>query len=668
MIRRATGPSAKRDKRDRRSLCWAMRSLVDGTELEPFIDGIPDVLWGPSGRKYQYDHLIRALLDAPDGRLGDRLLDLMRHSHSGLLAPDVELRYKIACLKALWSICTLSTEDASLHLPFHALSAQQLGVWDYWSPRSINVRHRELHKYMFPARALLGWSMLRSFDILTQNLKSDLQKLEADVQVGSVGSFDAVRMALDRMLQDSWNFSIVLPSTTPRVSSIDEEAVRQLSACISSHPCPTHHPGCRKSGLFSATQKIIAMTPGTSFYPHFCKTPSVNRMNRIHCTSSDQPSRYSSPSCPHPRNVEWIRTLICFRGSGGWMLRRKRNWSDSHNTAAMVVVMSSLFPIASGSRPPRRIDLDSINTLISYIAAHLYDGVLIHVLYNQPYDATQLWAAITEYLVSNCPRSNTMEATLEVMCGLYRWFSEILSFNPADLHASEPRFSTSSWFNEYTLSTLQSSHICPPYHSMLAIVKTRILLALTRRLSKIYERLAKGEIIAYTPDFRENLTERLRLIGMTPKQDIDESSSTIPQLPPDSRNVVPTQSDWDEVNSFLSHSLLSKSTLGQVLEDDDNFDVEACDDEAEKGARYLHRLHIVSTRFCDAQFVLQTDFLEACSSQTLPYNALNTLTHHIHNVLIPDFSILFTHPDHRNRFANSIQALMKARTTTPGAH
>ncbi|KAJ7672097.1 hypothetical protein B0H17DRAFT_1208761 [Mycena rosella] len=98
MIAEATKPSAERAQRDQRSLCWTMKSLADGTELEPFIDGIPDALWGPNGRKPTHDHIIRTLLDDPDVRLGDRLLDLMRHSDSGLLEPDVELRYKAQSL------------------------------------------------------------------------------------------------------------------------------------------------------------------------------------------------------------------------------------------------------------------------------------------------------------------------------------------------------------------------------------------------------------------------------------------------------------------------------------------------------------------------------------------------------------------------------------------
>ncbi|KAJ7668250.1 hypothetical protein B0H17DRAFT_1087984, partial [Mycena rosella] len=52
MSRRATEPSAARTSRDVQALAWTMKSLADDTELEPFVEGIPDVLWGPTERRY----------------------------------------------------------------------------------------------------------------------------------------------------------------------------------------------------------------------------------------------------------------------------------------------------------------------------------------------------------------------------------------------------------------------------------------------------------------------------------------------------------------------------------------------------------------------------------------------------------------------------------------
>ncbi|KAJ7766490.1 hypothetical protein DFH07DRAFT_343479 [Mycena maculata] len=121
MISQATQLSEDRDQRDRRSFRWTMKSLTDHTELEPFLDGIPDMLWGPNGRRLKHEHLIRALLDHPEVRLGDRILNTMCHSDSGLLTPEAEFRLKVSCLKALWSIATLSSQGSQLNLPLRAL-------------------------------------------------------------------------------------------------------------------------------------------------------------------------------------------------------------------------------------------------------------------------------------------------------------------------------------------------------------------------------------------------------------------------------------------------------------------------------------------------------------------------------------------------------------------
>ncbi|KAJ7162494.1 hypothetical protein C8R46DRAFT_1104841 [Mycena filopes] len=130
MINRAKEPSDKRDNRDLRSLTWTTMSLTDGRELEGFMNGIPDVLWGPKGKRVNNQHLIRRLVDDEDARLGHRLLGLMQYGNSGVLDPTAEVRYKTVCLKALWTICTISEKETPLKLPFAALGGQ-LDHWMY---------------------------------------------------------------------------------------------------------------------------------------------------------------------------------------------------------------------------------------------------------------------------------------------------------------------------------------------------------------------------------------------------------------------------------------------------------------------------------------------------------------------------------------------------------
>jgi hypothetical protein len=66
MVYQASHKSGHRDVRDHRALCWTVRSLVDDEELEPFMEGIPDVLWSSHGRRNVYDEHVKALLHDPD--------------------------------------------------------------------------------------------------------------------------------------------------------------------------------------------------------------------------------------------------------------------------------------------------------------------------------------------------------------------------------------------------------------------------------------------------------------------------------------------------------------------------------------------------------------------------------------------------------------------------
>lgn len=127
------------------------------------------------------------------------------------------------------------------------------------------------------------------------------------------------------------------------------------------------------------------------------------------------------------------------------------------------------------------------------------------------------------------------------------------------------------------------------------------------------------------------------------------------------QNFAPTQSHWDEVYSLLSYPLFSERSIGWVRDGDPNFDFAFCDDDVEKGAQYLNLLCVLRTRFIDASAMLTADFFEACSSQILPYMAVETLDYVVRSY----FSVFSAHPYNQIRLADSIAALMKARSTTP---
>ncbi|KAF7290523.1 hypothetical protein MIND_01292200 [Mycena indigotica] len=105
MMSTATVRSDPREARDKRALAWTMKSLADDDELEPFVEGIPNAIWGSNfGRRRKYDNLIVGLLKDPQVQLGSRIEHLLASCESGLLETQVKLRRQVVCLKAIWCL------------------------------------------------------------------------------------------------------------------------------------------------------------------------------------------------------------------------------------------------------------------------------------------------------------------------------------------------------------------------------------------------------------------------------------------------------------------------------------------------------------------------------------------------------------------------------------
>jgi hypothetical protein len=110
-------------QRDYKALVWTMKSLADDVELEPFVEAIPDILWGPHGQRYAYREHIRALIQNPDVQLLNRIVALLDSCHAGILSSAASQRRAIACYKAFWAIASLSISNQSSNEPniAHAL-------------------------------------------------------------------------------------------------------------------------------------------------------------------------------------------------------------------------------------------------------------------------------------------------------------------------------------------------------------------------------------------------------------------------------------------------------------------------------------------------------------------------------------------------------------------
>ncbi|KAF7341583.1 hypothetical protein MSAN_02055400 [Mycena sanguinolenta] len=103
--------SALRDPKDRdqRALQWTLDSLTDDAELLPFVEAIPDVIYGPNGFRRVNDHLFDAILGTVEvpSPLVARICNLIASTQG--MPPDDPLRTRrrMAGHRALWALCLM---------------------------------------------------------------------------------------------------------------------------------------------------------------------------------------------------------------------------------------------------------------------------------------------------------------------------------------------------------------------------------------------------------------------------------------------------------------------------------------------------------------------------------------------------------------------------------
>ncbi|KAJ6600367.1 hypothetical protein DFH09DRAFT_1070176 [Mycena vulgaris] len=117
VVRTATASSDERSARDRRALIWAMKPLADDNELEPFVEAIPGVLWGPKVRWHAYNDHIRRLITHPDVQLFSRVEGLLRSCNTGLLPLEASKRRSIVTRRSgLWRVWSIFSHAGNVQL------------------------------------------------------------------------------------------------------------------------------------------------------------------------------------------------------------------------------------------------------------------------------------------------------------------------------------------------------------------------------------------------------------------------------------------------------------------------------------------------------------------------------------------------------------------------
>ncbi|KAJ7907987.1 hypothetical protein B0H13DRAFT_2499095 [Mycena leptocephala] len=98
--------------RDERAILWTVENLTDDNELLPFVEAIPDVIFGPKGFRQVNDHLFGSVLSATNEHisLGHRIFNLLRDAEHLADTDPTKVRKQMSSLRAIWALCTVASQ------------------------------------------------------------------------------------------------------------------------------------------------------------------------------------------------------------------------------------------------------------------------------------------------------------------------------------------------------------------------------------------------------------------------------------------------------------------------------------------------------------------------------------------------------------------------------
>ncbi|KAJ6564689.1 hypothetical protein B0H19DRAFT_1259106 [Mycena capillaripes] len=327
VFRKATEHSKGRSDRDTKALLWTLKSLTDDMELEPFIEAIPSVLWGTdplSGtdeRRYVYDDRIRPLMENPEVRLLTRIESLLETCDTGLLAPEISGRRRIACYKALWALSSLAIPGASgYHIP-------------YYISRSEYLRHRdpEAVPYAASASAMQQWANFHSGQSFDGILKL-LNECKDEVAANRTPDFTLLRSYLSTL---NWKYHT------------------HLDPHMELHPAVT----LSKDSLLTVIETLLEEINGLSFTIPFRLTLDFIDDAQI---LEKRPYQFTttygliSPKTQIPLSTRWLQRLqfsldhIVSRHLLLFQIEEKDHWLD----AAFRQLVSFWYPIETVDASP----------------------------------------------------------------------------------------------------------------------------------------------------------------------------------------------------------------------------------------------------------------------------------------------------------------------------
>ncbi|KAF8172620.1 hypothetical protein K438DRAFT_1851431 [Mycena galopus ATCC 62051] len=247
--------------RDQHALQWTLDSLTDDVELLPFVEAIPDMIYGPNGFRRVNDHLFISILGDTEvaSPLVTRICNLIRGTQGMSVDDPLRSRRYMAGVKALWA---LSMMPCSWKRRFDtsALKTFPDTEWDvtHWETVRLALLHQEqrwCHHLAKTLRDLLAnhnssenfrnelvptirrllqlvLEHFRSFDaamsIFRRDFRQELFDLHTEIQ-GSTptdAQLDKAKVVIDRFYRShqwasaiSHDMASVLSAITPAVAN-----------------------------------------------------------------------------------------------------------------------------------------------------------------------------------------------------------------------------------------------------------------------------------------------------------------------------------------------------------------------------------------------------------------------------------------------------------------
>ncbi|KAJ7280373.1 hypothetical protein C8J57DRAFT_1302447 [Mycena rebaudengoi] len=603
MVETATVRSDTREVRDKRALAWTMKSLADDDELEPFVEGIPNAIWGPQGRRRKYDDLIRGLLSDPLVLLGSRIEHLLLGCESGLLEPSVKIRRQTSCLKAIWCLGMMAEKNFKSIQPLFFLRK---------SFRFLPPKTPTTAQYLPSIAALVQWSNFCSLQGHVEELALYLRDAEAASLQDKFPDMQPCYTGLEEFLVQrrrcDWHYLIPitlgemdlqkLSNRTPQNSRDLTVWVREVSQLINLIPA-----------CWNALQHRILLS--------FLQESADLELPPYEFELTYQTIETSLDPVDIP--LEHVASTFSYNVEKAVQMKTQ---SITH----VDMILGILLPLFDAVND--EVDVDSINyvtdSLLEYVNNRNCNEAVCRVF--QDCNLTRVWCRITNRLSTCRPdRSGEVSKAMWLLVSLFPGRS-----------ATDARLAT---WPDFDRNSLAVAPVAPYKASVEALLRTQILNAYEAAEVRLHLQALDAILVtAEKPSISNALMSQFRLV----KNDWPTLASICSLL----NKVTPNGPHLRILPPLPVHTIQTHETYTTWRKQT----MTAVQDA-------LQLIPDLDKRIGEARLAILVQFLQACSSDesALPYNPLETLG----NILPSLWAPLPVHPILQKDFAVALGSLLE---------